>query len=162
LIYSHAGNPGATQMQQYTFALRADEALIEDESGTWFDDRGRACNYARDVAQELMRGREQETRSWCLEVYEDGVRVHELLFASIDPTLDNLRSPLRETVEEGSGKRRAFRDALTAVKETLRESRALVAQSRGKPYLATFAGKPTVRPNNKKPARKSGGGGNED
>ena len=77
-------------MRRYTFALHADEARIEDESGTWFDDRDHACAYARDVVHELMHGREQETRSWCLEIYEDGVRVHELLFASIDPTLDNL------------------------------------------------------------------------
>lgn len=143
-------------MQHYTFALRADETLIEDESGTWFDDRERACDYASHVARELMHGREEETRSWYLEVYEDGVRVHELLFASIDPTLADLQPRLRAAVEEASEKKRAFRDALSAVKQTLRESRALVAQSRGKPYLATVAGKPTVRPNNKKPARKSG------
>jgi hypothetical protein len=45
---------------------------------------------------------------------------------------------------------------ISAVKETLRESRALVAQSRGRPYLATVAGKPTVRTNNERPARKRG------
>ena len=118
-------------MQHYTFALRADEALIEDESGTWFGERERACAYARDVAHELMRGRERETRSWRLEVYEDGVRVHELLFATIDPTLANLQPGLRATVEEAAENRRAFKDALAAVRATLRESRALVARSRG-------------------------------
>jgi hypothetical protein len=103
-----------------------------------------------------MYGREKQIRSWCLEIYEDGVRVHELLFASVDPTLDNLQPRLRATVEEASGKKRAFRDALAAVPETLRESRALVARSRGKPYLATVAGKPTVKANKETPARKRG------
>jgi hypothetical protein len=143
-------------MHRYTFALRADEALIKDESGTWFDDRGRACDHARDVAHELMHGREEQTRSWCLEVYEDGARVHELLFASIDPTLANLLPRLRATIEQASGKERALWGALSAVQATLRESRALVARSRGKPYLATVAGEPTVRTNNEKPARKRG------
>jgi len=36
---------------------------------------------------------------------------------------------------------------ISAVKETLRE---------GRPYLATVAGKPTVRTNNERPARKRG------
>ena len=143
-------------MGHYTFTLRADEALIEDKSGVWFDDRDRACNYARDVVHELMHGREEQTRSWRLEVYEDGERVHELLFASIDPTLANLRPRLRATVEEAAEKKRAFRDALAAVQATLRESRALVARSRGKPYLATVAGEPTVRANKETPVRKRG------
>ena len=144
-------------MLRYTFALRADEALIEDESGIWFEDRGRAREYARDVAHELMHGREEETRSWCLEVYEGGARIYELLFASIDPTLADLPPRLRATVEQASEKKLAFRDALATVHATMRESKALVARSRGKPYLATLAGQPTVRTNNETPARNRGG-----
>jgi hypothetical protein len=141
-------------MRHYTFTLLADETSIEDDGGVWFDDRERACDHARAVARELMHGNEKRTRSWSLEVYENGVRVHELLFASVDPTLAGLQPRLRATVEQAAENERAFKEALAAVRATLRESRALVARSRGKPYLATFAGEPTVRPTNETPARK--------
>ena len=145
-------------MKHYTFTLRADEAAIEDESGAWFERRDRACDYARNVAHELMRGQEEQTRSWRLEVYEDGVRVHEVLFATIDPTLANLRPGWRASVERAAEATRGLKDAVAAARTTLRESRALVARSRGKPYLATIAGKPTVRTNKEIPARKRRGG----
>jgi hypothetical protein len=36
-------------------------------------------------------------------------------------------------------------DAVHSVSVTIRESRALVARSRGKPYLASHLGKPIIR-----------------
>ena len=134
-------------MHHYTFALRHDDGVTGDETGIWSDDRERACRYAHDVADELMRGREEETRSWRLDVYEDGKRVDELLFARIDPTLADLAPRLRATVQQGAEYKRAFRDALSDVRSTLRESKALVARSRGKPYLATLRGEPTIKTN---------------
>jgi hypothetical protein len=144
-------------MRHYTFKLRADAELIEDNRGMWFDNRERARDHAGEVAHELMRGQEQQTRTWRLDVYEDGVCVHELPFASIDPTLGHLRPALRATVEEASEMRRGLRDALSAARTTARESRALVARSRGKPYLATVKGEPTVREGNDRLARKRAG-----
>ena len=148
-------------MRHYTFALRHDADVIEDESGIWLEDRERACAYAREVATELICGQEEHTRSWCLDVYEDGKHVHELLFASIDPTLAHLRPRVRATVEQTARQKRGLRDVLSAVRATLRESKALVARSRGKPYLATVAGEPVIT--TKKPApgrndRRRGGG----
>jgi len=132
-------------MQHYTFALHHDEGVTEDEGGIWLDDRKRAYRYACDVATELMRGQETKTRSWRLDVYEDGKRVDELLFARIDPTLGHVAPRVRAMVEQGAENQRAFRDALSAVRATFRESKALVARSRGKPYLATLAGERTIR-----------------
>ena len=132
-------------MQHYTFALHHDEGVTEDEGGIWLDDRARAYRYACGVANELMRGQEKKTRSWRLDVYEDGKRVDELLFARIDPTLGHVAPRLRATVERAAENQRAFKDALSAVRATCRESRALVARSRGQPYLATVAGEPTIR-----------------
>jgi hypothetical protein len=40
---------------------------------------------------------------------------------------------------------RSFREAMTAASITRRESRALVARSRGKPYLAAEFGQRTIR-----------------
>jgi hypothetical protein len=54
---------------------------------------------------------------------------------------------LRATVEQSSGTLSSFREALSAARATVLEARALVARSRGKPYLATVAGKPIIRTN---------------
>lgn len=132
-------------MRRYSFKLRHDQGLIEDESGIWLGDRGQAIKHAETVAHELMRCHEERTRSWCLDMYEDGERVEEILFATIDPTLAHLSSQSRASVERAAGIKRRHRDALAAIRVTWRESKALVARSRGKPYLATERGEPTIR-----------------
>ena len=140
-------------MRHYTFQLRHDEGSTEDETGIWLDDRERACDHARDVANELMRGQEAQARSWRLDVYEDGKLVDQLLFASIDPTLAHLEPRLRASAERAAESQSGFHEALSDVRATLRESRALVARSRGKPYLATVAGAPTIRTKKTTPDR---------
>jgi|GEM_PF-1117542 len=132
-------------MPFYTFALQDGECPIEDETGLWFADRERALDHAHGVIDELMRGREPETRSWRLDVHEDGERVAEIPFARVDPTLDHLAPSVRATVERSCDTLRSFREAVSAARATARESRALVARSRGKPYLVTEAGQPTIR-----------------
>ena len=92
-----------------------------------------------------MRGRELQTRSWRLDVYEDGRRVEEVSFARVDRTLDHLHPALRTTVERSSETVHDVKQAMSAARDTMREARALVARSRGKPYLATEAGQPTIR-----------------
>ena len=129
----------------YTFELRDGDRPIMDATGIWFVERERALKHAEDVARELMRGRELQARSWRLHVYEDGACVHQLLFASSDPTLDHLRPALRATVEQSCDTLYGFREALSAARATVLETRALVARSRGEPYLATVAGRPTIR-----------------
>jgi hypothetical protein len=132
-------------MARYTFELLDGAHQISDETGIWFADRERAVEHAQSVARELMQNHELQSRSWRVDVYEEGLCVHELLFASIDPTLDQLRPELRIEVEQACNTVRRFKEALCAAETTMREARALVARSRGKPYLATVAGKPTVR-----------------
>jgi hypothetical protein len=93
-----------------------------------------------------MSGREAETRFWRLDVYEDNnERIVEIPFASIDWTLDHLVPELRAIVEGLCDHRRSLKEANYAARVTLRESRALVAIARGKPYLATYAGERTIR-----------------
>jgi uncharacterized protein DUF6894 len=109
-------------------------------------DRDRAFEYALDVAHELMSCREAQTRSWRLDVYDDqGERILELPFAGIDPTLDHLVPAMRTTVERMCDRYRSLREAMAAARVTVRESRALVALSRGRPYLATELGERTIR-----------------
>ena len=112
----------------------------------WLGTREQALDHAEMVAHELMRGRELQTRSWRLDVYEDGELVYQIPFASIDPTLDHLIPSVRMTVERSSVSIRLTRETITAAQATIRESRALVAMSRGKPFLAAARGEPTIRP----------------
>jgi hypothetical protein len=130
-------------MPSYTFELRDGECPIETD--VELPDREDAAAYGREVVRELMSSREEETRGWCLQIYEQGKLVCEIPFASVDRTLDHLRPDLRATVERWCQARRSLKEAAYAARMTMRESRALVARSRGKPYLAAERGKRTIR-----------------
>ena len=131
-------------MPRYSFELNDGEYPSSNE--VWFTDREHALDHADTVARELMSGRELRCRSWRLDVYENGMLVHEIPFASIDPTLDHLDQSLRMTIEQSCDTLRSYKEAASAARATARETRALVARSRGKPYLATERGEPTIRP----------------
>ena len=89
-------------MPNYTFELRDGSDPIGDELGVILTDRLDAYYYARGVVRELMCGREAQTRSWRLDVYENSAeRVFEIPFASLDRTLDDLLPELRTIVEGG-------------------------------------------------------------
>jgi hypothetical protein len=133
-------------MPLYTFKLREGSAPVVDDAGIHFPDRAHALDYAKEVARELMQGREVQTRSWRLDIYENnGERAFELPFASVDPTLDHLVPEFRSAVERLCDSYRSWQEAVHAARATMRESRALVARSRGRPYLAAVAGKQTIR-----------------
>lgn len=133
-------------MPLYTFELREGSAPLSDDAGIHLPDRESALAYAKDVARELMQGREEETRFWRLDVHENRKeRVFELAFAALDPTLDHVRPELRSMLELVCDWRRSSREAVHAARITMRESRALVARSRGRPYLASIAGEQTIR-----------------
>ena len=93
-----------------------------------------------------MRCRELQTRYWLLEVYQDGQRpLFDILFATVDPTLDHLRRELRTVVESASEKKRALKDVIHDVGLTVRESQALLARSSGRPHLISDNGEITNR-----------------
>jgi len=121
-------------------------ANIPSKTTPWFEDRERAVDHAHEVARELMVAREPQARTWRLDLYEDGTRVAEVPFARVDRPLDRLHPALRPAVERSCDTLRNFREAMSAARATVRESRALVARSRGKRYLATEAGRPTTKP----------------
>lgn len=134
------------QGPRYTFKLRDDSSGVTDELGVTLTDNASAYLYGRAVARELMRCREIQTRYWDLEVYRDGEGpLFDILFATVDPTLDHLRRELRLLVEKASGKKRALRDVMDAARATLRESQSLVARSRGRPHLICENGEITIR-----------------
>jgi hypothetical protein len=136
----------AMQGPTYTFKLRDDSSGVIDNVGVALNDNASAYLYARTVARELMRCREIQTRYWDLEVYRDGEGpLFDILFATVDPTLDHLRRELRLLVEKVSGKKRALKDVMHVAHLTLRESQSLVARSRGRPHLIAENGELTIR-----------------
>jgi hypothetical protein len=132
-------------MPVYTFNLRDGEDGAEDQTGVTLPDRDQAYQYASEVAHELMKGWEPQARFWRLDVYEDSELIFAIPFASIDPTLDHMAPKLRAGLETIYDRQRSHKEAMHEARATARESRALVAQSRGKPYLATDRGRSTVR-----------------
>ncbi len=105
-----------------------------------------AYDYACDVAHQMMDHREAATRSWRLDVYENGAKkVLEVLFATVDETLNHLKSDNRKLVELTARRRRLLHDTFHAAWITCRESQAIVTRSRGKLYLAADHGQKTIR-----------------
>lgn len=130
-------------MPNYTFALRDGSDPIEDDVGVILPDREGAYQYARGVVLELMSGREAQTRTWRLDVYENTAEcVFAIPFASLDETLASLPPELRALAE---GLCECDRMRREAAEFALRESRAIRARSRGKPYLITNLGRRTIR-----------------
>lgn len=133
-------------MPVYTFKLRDGAGSVDDESGVVLRDRDLALDYAHDVVKELLKGQELEVRTWRLDVYEDEVlHVFAIPFATLDDTLDFCQPELRKTIELLAERQRALREVVHNARNTLREARALVAMSRGKPYLAAERGERTIR-----------------
>ena len=133
-------------MPTYTFKLRSDAGRVSDDTGAALMDSASAYRYGCSVARELMRCREMQTRYWLLEVYQDGHQhLFDILFARVDPTLDHLRRELRAMVEGASEKKRALKDVIHDIDLTVRESRALLGRSRGRPHLISDNGETTIR-----------------
>jgi hypothetical protein len=133
-------------MPAYTFRLLNDGGGVADDLGIRLPNTKAAYDYACNVALELMDHREEATRSWRLDVYEkDAKKLFEILFATIDQTLDHLKPDNRKLVEITAVRRRSLQDTYRAASITCRESQALMARSRGKLYLATDQGEKTIR-----------------
>lgn len=134
-------------MPLYTFELRDGSCGIADTEGVRLANRDQALCYAEEVIRELMRGEcDWETCTSRLDVYEDhDVRVFEIPFARLDETLDHLSPGWRSTIEDWRARSLSLREAYTAARVTVREARALVARSRGRPYLAAERGQRTIR-----------------
>jgi hypothetical protein len=133
-------------MPTYTFELRDGSQGITDEVGIPLPTRRHALSYARDITRELMVGREKSTRCWRLDVYENREKILEVPFASVDPTLDHIVPEMRSAIEGFCERRRSWLETICEAHATTQEARALVARCRGKPYLATRSGEPTIRP----------------
>jgi hypothetical protein len=129
-------------MPNYTFALRDGAEPIEDDTGVVLLDRQDALRYARGVVRELMCGREAQTRTWRLDVYENSAEcVFEIPFASLDRTQEHLAPEHRIFSEALCERDRRLSESASG---NQRESRARLARSQGRPYLITNFGERTI------------------
>jgi hypothetical protein len=132
-------------MPIYTFKLVDDCGGVEDNTGVNLASAEVANQYACDVVGELMNRREDATRTWRLDVYEDATKLFELDFASLDHTLDHVKPGRRNQMEQLCRQRRLLSDAIHEAELSLREAHALLARSQGrKPHLAAVGGKKVI------------------
>ena len=124
-------------MPTYHFHLVTLEGRVLDLDGTDLPDEASAREHARRVACELMRHRELQTRSWRAEV-TDCARgpCFELLFASVDSTIDHLTPELRATVEHACSRSASLFETIRMVKNNLIVAKAMLARAEGRPHLA--------------------------
>jgi hypothetical protein len=133
-------------MPVYKFELRDGTRGVSDKMGIQLPSRRNALDYARGVVRELMGRREVQTRWWRLNVCDKaGERIFEIPFVTLDQTLDHLRPNLRAMVARNCDRVLSLHEMIASADITMRESHALVARSRGKPYLAADRGERTIR-----------------
>jgi hypothetical protein len=84
------------RMPVYFFIHQTSNAHIKDPGGTELDDELAAREYARQVARELIKRREPQSRPWRIEVPDShGRQGFEVLFASADDIFAALGHELR-------------------------------------------------------------------
>jgi hypothetical protein len=122
-----------------SFHLATLDNRVLDLNGTELPDETSAREHARQVARELMRHRERQTRPWRVEVTDSARRpCFELLFASVDSTIDHLTPELRASVENLCTQSASLAETFRAVTNTLVALNATLARIGGRPRLAAL------------------------
>ena len=126
-------------MPIYHFHLVTLDGRVLDLKGTDLPNEASAREHACQVARELMRHREPQTRSWRVEVTDSARQPSfELLFASVDSTIDHLTPELRASVEHVCYQSASLSETIRTVKNSLVMARATLARAEGRPYLAVL------------------------
>jgi hypothetical protein len=128
-------------MTTYFFNLVTPVETLMDMGGIDLPDEAAARQHAGLVADELMRHREASTRCWRLIVSDSTHEPRfELLFASVDRTMDHLTPELRDSVETLCSRSASLFDTIRALHGTLLEAKATMARAERQPYLAAHNG----------------------
>ena len=132
-------------MARYFFDLCDGAGGIEDTSGTELLHDRAAVAHGYRVAREMMRHNEPQSRKLCIAVHDDRRRLlFRLPFAAVDETIDCRFPETRALVERSLQKQLTLAEAVHEARKTVRQSRALVARSRGMPYLCAENGEAFV------------------
>lgn len=128
-------------MPRFFFNVRNGSGGFADPEGTTLPDVQSAKDYARDLARELMRGHETKRRYWHVVAYDDdGSRVFDLPFFSVDESMNHLNPDSRQLIETMCEKRIALAETLFETRMNVLRMRATVARSRNQPYVAAERG----------------------
>ena len=128
-------------MTRYFFNLRDGGRGYRDDAGIELPNDDAAKEHADLVAAELMRNRERVARHWRIDVHgAQREKICEVAFIAHDRTLSHLSPPLKEAMAELSDRSCALREAITEARALLRQAKALVARSRGRPHLVADHG----------------------
>ncbi|SRR5258707_223662 len=107
-------------MPCYFFNLNDGQKIIPDLEGTELPDDDSARAHAAQVARELARNRERETRSWRLAVCDaEGTLRFELLFGSMDEVISRLPPVIRFMFEDADDSTASLNQAMEQVRTTL-------------------------------------------
>jgi hypothetical protein len=107
-------------MPRYFFNLNDGQKIIPDLEGTELPDDDSARAHAVQVARELARNRERETRSWRLAVCDaEGTLRFELLFGSMEEVISRLPPVIRLMFEDADGNTASLNKAMEQVRMTL-------------------------------------------
>jgi hypothetical protein len=117
-------------MALYYFILRSRWDSYPDTEGVEFENESAARNQAVTVAQELMRNRELDTRLWRIEVRDEYLQLcSEVLFSTIDPTIDHLPSDLRQSIDLVADKSARLAEVILKVRGSMIEVRDTMARA---------------------------------
>lgn len=123
-------------MPRFHFHLRAHGTIHRDREGSDLPSPAAAHAHAAAVAQELMLHSRGRPRQWSLRVEnENGEAQFDLYFADVDPSLLPYPLRLRMTASENCRRVGALTEVICAARQTLVESRILMARSQGRPQL---------------------------
>jgi uncharacterized protein DUF6894 len=128
-------------MRRYYFHLKDGCRGYADHTGVVLSSDDAARDHARGVAAELMKNRERKARHWHIDVQDKNRKpLFTVAFITVDRTLNHVSQPHRKALEELSQRCYALREAIAQARTVQTQARALVAKSRGLPYLAADDG----------------------
>jgi hypothetical protein len=128
-------------MHRYYFHLKDGCGGYTDSTGVCLPSEDAARDYAVRVGVELMKNRERKARHWRIHVHgEQGQLIFEIPLITLDKTLSHLSPSHKEAMEQLSHRCYALREAIEKARAVRNQARALMAKSRGQPYLAADHG----------------------
>jgi hypothetical protein len=124
-------------MPHYYFDLWQSHHWIDDPAGTELPDDAAAAAYGREVGRELARNNERAVRTCCITVRDAARQTLETIpLAALGERARRFDRKTWATLEASYNGRRDLQQAIHAARQALQLSRATLARSRRRPWLA--------------------------
>jgi len=118
-------------MPVYHFILKPSwNPPLIDRDGEEFPNDAAAYEHAVEVAREIMRNREVNCRTYSLEVRNENLETcFEIVFASIDETLELLPLDYRNSIIEYARARASLNETMVQMRRTLSDARETLTRA---------------------------------